>query len=98
MARLLRYHPEFDADLISSAEWYIRRDRKLAVDFTIRVEKAVANLIADPERRSAVDFGLRYWPIERFPHVVLYDVDDAELAILGVMHTSQEPGKWIARR
>lgn len=97
MDRHVRYHDDFDSDLINSAEWYSNRDRQLAIDFTLRVETAVNELIADPERRSAVDYGLRYWPVERFPHIVFYDFDDKELIVLGVMHTSQEPHEWIAR-
>ena len=55
-------------------------------------------LIADPERRTPIDYGVRYWPVQRFPYVVFYDLTESEVLILGVMHTSQEPEKWLSRR
>jgi plasmid stabilization system protein ParE len=98
MDRSLRYHPDFDSDVIAAARWYDERHVSLGSDFVVRVEKCVARLTADPERRSPVDYGVRYWPVERFPFVVFYDLTETELLVLGVMHTSQESGKWLKRR
>ena len=36
--------------------------------------RCLGQLTSDPERRSLVDFGVRYWPVSRFPFVVLYDL------------------------
>lgn len=98
MARSLRYHPLFDSDVLDAAEWYDGRQPNLGSDFLARVRKAVNRLIADPERRTSVDFGVRYWPVERFPYVVFYDVTESEVLVLGVMHTSRDPKKWLSRR
>lgn len=98
MARTTRYHPDFNSDVLSSADWYDERNPRLGRDFVERIRVATSRLIADPERRTPVEYGLRYWPVERFPYVVLYDVTDVEILIVGVMHTSQEPQKWIKRR
>jgi len=98
MARSVRYHPDFDSDVLAAAEWYDERQLGLGSDFVVRVQNATLALIADPARRSAVDYGLRYWPVERYPYVVFYDFTDAEVLLLGVMHTSQQPDKWNSRR
>jgi len=98
MARHPRYDPAFDLDVLAAAEWYAKASRKLAVDFTVKVEKAVEEILGDPARRSLIDFGLRYWPIERFPHIVFYDFTETEVYLIGVMHPSQRPDDWIARR
>ena len=63
-----------------------------------RVQRAIDRLVEHPERRTPVDYGVRYWPVERFPYVVFYDLTDTELLVLGVMHTSHESDKWLARR
>ena len=60
--------------------------------------RCLGQLTSDPERRSLVDFGVRYWPVSRFPFVVLYDLYAHEVLVLGVMHTAQESGKWLAER
>lgn len=98
MARSLRYHPLFDSDALNAAEWYDNRQATLGTDFVSRVQIAVDRLIADPERRTSIDYGVRYWPIERFPYVVFYDLTDSEILVLGVMHASQESRKWLAGR
>jgi toxin ParE1/3/4 len=98
MNRSLRYHPLFDSDTLDAAEWYDSRQANLGTDFLARVRKAIDQLIANPERRTSVDYGVRYWPVERFPYVIFYDLTESEVLVLGVMHTSQESQKWLARR
>lgn len=98
MNRSLRYHPLFDSDALDAAEWYDSRQHNLGTDFLARVRKAIDQLIGDPERRTSVDYGVRYWPVERFPYVVFYDLSESEVLILGVKHASQESQKWLARR
>ena len=97
MARTARFHPLFDEDVIRDATWYETKETGLGVDFTHRIESAILELLGDPERRSDRHYGLRYWPVERFPHVILYDLTDAEILLFGVMHPSQRPDQWIAR-
>ncbi len=98
MARSLRYHPLFDSDVVDGADWYDARQPELGSDFVSRVRRAVDKVIVDPERRSSSDYGVRYWPIERFPYVLFYDLTERELLVLGVMHTSQDASKWLLRR
>ena len=98
MARSLRYHPLFSSDVLDAAEWYDGRQSTLGSDFVARVQTTVHQLITDPVRRTPVDYGVRYWPIERFPYVVFFDLTNSELLVLGVMHTSQNAKKWLSRR
>lgn len=98
MARSLRYHPLFDSDVLGAAEWYDQRQPNLGADFLARVRRAVEQAAGDPNRRTPADYGVRYWPVERFPYVVFYELTESELLVLGVMHTSQESRKWLARR
>lgn len=97
MGRQSRYHSEFDSDVIEAAEWYERSSRELALDFVDRVEEAVSKILSDPHRRSPIDFGLRYWPLKRFPHIVFYDITETEILLIGVMHPARRPDKWIDR-
>ena len=98
MNRTLRYHPLFDSDALNATEWYDSRQADLGMDFLARVRKAIDHLISDPERRTPADYGVRYWPVERFPYVVFYDLTESEILVLGVMHTSQDSHKWLAGR
>ncbi len=98
MDRTPRFHPHFDVDVLRSAAWYETKTVGLGVDFTFRIETGIEEMLATPERRSNVHYGFRYWPIHRFPHMILFDLTPTEILVFGVMHPSQEPDLWIARR
>ena len=97
MHEFVRYHPDFDIDVLSAASWYDERSESLGADFITRTHRAVNALIDDPERRNLSDYGIRYWPVERFPYVVFYDIVGREILITGVMHTSQDAEKFRKR-
>ncbi|MCO8123043.1 hypothetical protein NHH03_14940 [Stieleria sp. TO1_6] len=84
--------------MLDASEWYDRRQLLLGADFVVRVQKAIGQLSSDPTRRTSVEHGVRYWPVERFPYVVFFDFTETEVLVLGVMHTSQESKKWLSRR
>ncbi len=69
MPRITRYHPSFETDVETARRWYddITKAAVVGYDFVECVETAVVNLIAEPESRSTVDFGIRYWPVDRYP-------------------------------
>lgn len=98
MPRTIRYHPLFEADVIGAAAWYDERHPMIGSAFVDEVSRAIDRLTQDPERRSVIDFGVRYWPVSRFPFVVFYDLHGHELLVLGVMHTARESQKWLAAR
>jgi plasmid stabilization system protein ParE len=98
MARLVRYHPAFEGDLLQAARWYDERHLSLGADFVARVRTAVDQMLADPDRRTTAEYGVRYWPVVRFPFVVFYDLTAREVLVLGVMHTSLDSAKWLASR
>jgi hypothetical protein len=100
MPRTIRYHPAFETDVATACEWYDDKTKSHRVgnDFIECVATTIDNLIGEPDSRSIVDYGIRYWPVDRFPHIVLYDLTDSMIRILGLMHTSQDAGKWLKGR
>jgi len=98
MDRNIRYHPLFDCDVREAAGWYDRRSPGLGDAFIDLVRKCVADVIADPERFAVSPAGCRYKRVPRFPYVVLFDVTDPELLMLGVLHTARSMEKWKERQ
>ena len=99
MANTVRYHPDFDSDVVDAATWYSERKPDLGRDFVSRTYRAVNDLISDPDRRNNPEqYGIRYWPVDRFPYVIFFDVIETEILIVGVMHTSQDASKYRKRR
>ncbi len=98
MKRPLRYHPLFADDVLGAAGWYESQGAALGGIFLDRVEEAIGLLVQDPERRGPGQFGIRYWPLRKFPFVGFYDVTTDEILIVGVMHTARDAEKWILQR
>jgi hypothetical protein len=67
-------------------------------DIVSRIGLAVSAIVDDPELRADAEYGIRYWPVQRFPYVVMYDITDSEVLIVGAMHTSQDAEKFRKRR
>lgn len=58
------------------------------------------NLRSDcrPNRFTSLAGGIRYARVQRFPYIVLFDSDDEELRLLGVLHTARSIEKWREQR
>jgi plasmid stabilization system protein ParE len=98
MARTVRYHSLFDCDVREAAGWYDRRSPGLGGAFVEAVRQRVEEVIDNPKRFAVSPAGCRYVLLQRFPYVVLYDITDSELLILGVLHTARSSEKWKERQ
>ena len=98
MNRSIRYHPLFERDLREAANWYDRRSPGLGEVFIDIAEHCAADVIADPERFAQSFGGCRYIRLPRFPYILLFDVVDDELLMLGVLHTARSIEKWRERQ
>ena len=98
MDRGIRYHPLFDCDVREAARWYDRRSAGLGDAFVEVVRQCTADVIADPKRFGKSPTGCRYIRLPRFPYVLLFDLVDDELLMLGVLHTARSMEKWRERR
>ena len=94
---MTRYHPLFDRDVREAADWYDRRSPGLGERFVDAVREAVDRVIEDPESFAPSSAGICYVTTERFPYVVLFDIVEESLIILGVLHTARSMDKWRAR-
>lgn len=98
MDRRIRYHPLFDSDVIEAANWYDDRSPGLGEAFASNVSDVVDAIIAAPQRFGRTTMGLRCSRVDRFPYLVLFDLFDDELLILGVLHIARSMEKWRETR
>lgn len=94
---VVRYHPLFDCDVREAANWYDRWSPGLGDRFVDVVRNAVDRVIGDPESFAISSAGVRYVQTQTFPYVVLFDIVDESLIILGVLHTARSMEKWRER-
>jgi hypothetical protein len=98
MDRRIRYHPLFDCDVREAAAWYDRRSQGLGDAFVQSVRVCVDQVIVDPDRFALASTGCRYLRLRRFPYVVLFEIVNEELILLGVLHTARSMNKWRDRQ
>ena len=83
---------------LQSARDDIRREkayyRKIDPVLARRFQGAAAE---QPSAMQVIEHEVRRWPLETFPHGVLYRDEGAFILILAVFHPKQEPTKWQGR-
>ena len=98
MDKSVRYHPLFDCDVLEAAGWHDQRSPGLGSLFVDAARAATQRIVDQPSLFASTVHGLRYVRLKRFPYVVLFDVTETEILMLGVLHTARSIEKWRERR
>lgn len=93
----VRFLQSAHRDIRREKSYYRNIDPELARRFQSAVEVTVKAIAIQPLAMQILDHEVRRWPLETFPHGVLYR-DEAEfILVLAVFHPSQVPEKWQER-
>ena len=84
-------------DIRREKSYYRKIDAELARRFQAAVEAAIKAAAEQPLAMQVLEPEVRRWPLETFPHGVLYCNEDAFILILAVFHPKQAPEKWQER-
>jgi len=69
----------------------------LARRFQAEVEKAASLVSEHPLAMEELEFEIRRWPMEIFPHGLLYRDEKEFVLVIAVFHPSQAPERWRDR-
>ena len=86
-------HEMFDA-----ACFYEMQAPGLGTDFLAKIELALQDIAASPERWPVLRENIRKRPIRRFPYSLLYRIAPGEIVILAAMHQKRHPSYWLSRK
>lgn len=91
--------PEAKADIAQAAAWYRERSVLAAEQFLFAVGVAFARIEAQPTSQVVVDLetGARRALLRKFPHRVLYLIDDGQIVVFAVMHHRRDTPAWRER-
>lgn len=97
-----RNHPAVPSEVEASAGWYEARELGLGVEFVLAVERAVAQICDAPQawpRWPGVpgDLDVRRFTMRRFPFLIAYLDEPAEIVVLAVAHVKRRPMYWLLR-
>jgi toxin ParE1/3/4 len=87
--------PEAAEDYRTAAHWYETQAPGLAHDFAREIERALEKLTLNPALYPVVHrpSTARRILVGRFPFKIIYTVDQTEIRVKAILHTSQ--GDWI---
>ena len=99
MSYRLIIDPAAKLDIIESIRWYNEQKPGLGRRYYSSIKQAMKLIKNGPEKFQVRYETLRMAPLERFPFMVLYQVDLANklVAIVAVLHTGRNPKVWEHR-
>lgn len=77
--------------------WYRTRSTRAGWRFQQALERAIAEIHAQPDRWPEYDQATQYAMLKRFPYVVIFRELDSEVQIVAVAHAHRRPGYWKRR-
>jgi toxin ParE1/3/4 len=91
------FHHEATAEYAAAFDWYLERSPDAAMRFDAEVDRALAQIIAAPQRWAAGTHSTRRFLLRQFPFTLIYRERASTIQIVAVAHTSRKPGYWKER-
>ncbi|MBI1821974.1 MAG: type II toxin-antitoxin system RelE/ParE family toxin [Nitrospirae bacterium] len=91
------FHPDAEAELDRTIEYYEQCQRGLGLIFAEEVYATIARIIEYPDAWSILSKNSRRCFVTRFPYGVVYQIKSSALRITAVAHLNRRPGYWKKR-
>lgn len=93
----VEFHPEAEAELRASANYYDLQQSGLGERFIAAIEFALNGIVDAPLTWPVLEQDVRRKLTRVFPYAILYSVESDRIFVLAVMHCHQKPGYWRTR-
>lgn len=93
----LEIHPSALEELKSATQWYLQQNELAATKFAAEIDRAIALVIASPQRWPSGERETRKFVLNRFPYAVIYRETRSTVQVLAVAHGHRRPGYWKGR-
>lgn len=81
-------------DVRREKSYYRKISPDLSIQFQNALEVAVKAAAMQPLAMQIIENEIRRWPLDTFPHGVLYRNEDDFILVLAVFHPKQAPERW----
>jgi plasmid stabilization system protein ParE len=93
----VRFARAEEADLAAAVAYYDGQAPGLADRFLDEVESAVSRNASFPNAWHKFSANTRRCRLHRFPHGLIYRVNDEGVAVVAAAHLHSEPTQWLKR-
>ena len=97
MDSVRRYHPRFADDLSSATAYYDDISANLGDSFRSAVRQRLEAITKNPELCGRMHDEIRASMVERFPYVILYEIQGNAVVMLGIHHAASNQAGWFDR-
>ncbi len=96
--RHITLHSEASAEMNAAAAFYESRAQGLGHAFLDEIQRVFEQLVKMPEAGAPTDDCLRRKTLRRFPHTIIYTLQENRIRVLAVAHQKRYPGYWLQRQ
>jgi len=97
MSPEVRFHPEAEKEVLTSAAWYLERSPVAGQAFLLEVDRVITQILESPSRWPISIQGTRRILLPRFPFSIFYRISGDLIEVIAVAHQSRRPGYWQFR-
>lgn len=98
MSRLpIEYLAAADAEIQAARAYYHAASKRAYESFVKEIFRAIDQIADDPKRWPLRRKSVRYFPLNRFPYLIVYELCDSETTIVALQHMKRRPGYWKKR-
>jgi len=97
MTLQVRLRPEAELDLAQAAQWYEDQKPGLGQEFLDEALATLSTIAETPSMYAIIHRSTRRSLMRRFPFGIFYQVDDAGVVVVAVLHGSRHPRRWKTR-
>jgi toxin ParE1/3/4 len=95
--KLIGFHPDADVEITEAAQYYEERMAGLGSDLLGEVERALDQILTNPEASQRIARRVRRKPLWRFPYNLIYAVYPDRIRIVACAHQKRRPFYWRKR-
>ena len=95
--KVIGFHPDADAEITDAARYYEVRMSALGLTFLTEVERALDQILMNPDASPKIGKRLRRKSLWRFPYNLVYTVYPDRIRILACAHQKRRPFYWRKR-
>lgn len=95
--KIIRFHPDAEAEMIEAAAYYEAQQPGLGRRFLASVQDAVNRIVLNPKLYAVVELDVRRCLTKVFPFGVLFREHSNNIVIMAVMHLHRDPDYWKNR-
>lgn len=91
-------HREAEIEFYNAVTYYEEQSDGLGIEFALEVFSTISQIVEHPFSWPRLSGKLRRCFCKRFPYSLVYEIIDEEnLTILAIAHSSRKPGYWKDR-